>query len=56
MPLPTTKNTYLSGYSLEYLGWEKKGFTWTKGENVITYDGCIWLFNGKKVEFIFQIL
>lgn len=35
--------TYLSGYFLQADGWEKKGFTWTKGFSTITYNGTDWM-------------
>lgn len=46
---------HISGYWLKSNGWDKKGFTWTRRENVITYDGCDWLFNGWKIKYVDEI-
>lgn len=38
--------TSLSSRELVKQGWEKCGFTWTMGEDCITYDGVTWRHNG----------
>jgi SAM-dependent methyltransferase len=30
-------------------GWQKEGSTYTKGSDIITYDGCWWFFNGNRI-------
>jgi hypothetical protein len=45
----------ISGYYLESTGWDKSGFTWTLNGNVLTYDGAVWLLNGKKVEYTYEL-
>ena len=37
-------STPISGYFLKADGWNKDGFTWKKGFDTITYDGCTWLY------------
>jgi hypothetical protein len=39
----------LCGPFLVEFGWQRKGTTYTKGEDVITYDGCEWFLNGKRI-------
>jgi hypothetical protein len=47
----------LSGIYLLERGWKKDNpGTYTKGNNTIFYDGCTWTLNGKRVEFIKDIL
>jgi len=43
-------NIPISGYYLAANGWEKKGFEWRKGNNIVTYDGCDWRLNGAKIK------
>lgn len=43
-PIELTMPTPLSGYALDAMGWEKKGFEWWKGLSKITYDGCNWMY------------
>lgn len=46
----------ISGPALQGRGWERKGSTYTKGENTIVYDGAKWILNGKeRIEFIQDI-
>ncbi len=34
-------------------GWERKGnATYTKGDDIIKYDGCYWFLNGNCVNYI----
>lgn len=47
--------TPISSGFLAANGWEKKGFEWRRGNDIITYDGCDWRLNGVKVEFTNQI-
>lgn len=50
-------DTPLSGAYLLERGWQKpKPGTYTKGDDAILYDGCTWTLNGKRVEFIKDIL
>lgn len=47
----------LSGAYLLERGWQKpKAGAYTKGNDTILYDGTTWTLNGKKVEFIKDIL
>lgn len=46
---------YLCDKWLENNGWVKDKMIYTKGTDTISYDGAIWLFNGKRVEFVDEI-
>lgn len=45
----------ISGYYLSGKGWDKKGFTWKLGDNTLTYDGSVWVLNGEKVQYTYEI-
>jgi len=39
----------ISGYYLERHDWIRKGSIYTKGENVIKFNGTDWFLNGKVI-------
>jgi hypothetical protein len=45
----------ISGYYLEAHGWVRNKSVYTKGDNVITYDGTNWFLNGKEITSINEI-
>ncbi len=45
----------ISGYYLEAHGWDKNNLIYTKGEDVIRYNGTSWYLNGKEINSIIQI-
>lgn len=43
----------LYGYSLQSMGWERNGTTYTKDGNTLVFNGYEWYLNGsQKVQFI----
>lgn len=48
-------NMDISGYHLQARGWARKGTTYTKDENTITYDGYEWRLNGNVINTINDI-
>lgn len=50
-----SKTTSLSGSYLMDNGWIRKASTYTKGGNLITYDGCNWYLNDKRIFTINEI-
>lgn len=48
-------NCDISGSYLMGNGWARKASTYTKGEHLITYDGCNWYLNGKRIFTINEI-
>ncbi len=49
------KEIDISGYWLQGNGWERKGSVYTKGEDVITFNGTNWYLNGKEINSINDI-
>jgi SAM-dependent methyltransferase len=47
--------TPISGYYLKENNWLKDGFKWTKDNDVLTYDGSIWLLNDKEVKYAHEL-
>jgi hypothetical protein len=45
----------ISGYYFEKHGWMRDGTTYTKGEDVVKYDGVYWTLNGERVEDISEL-
>lgn len=45
----------ISGNALEADGWVRNGLVYTKGDDMVRYDGVYWEFNGKKVNTMDEI-
>lgn len=47
--------TPISGYYLKENNWHKDGFKWTKDNDVLTYDGNVWLLNDSEVKYTYEL-